>query len=179
MRTPRVQGLLRYVLRILGKRSYSTLELRRKLDARWKLVVKNQKVADTGNEDHLREPEIAQVMEYLSTYQLLDDQAYAQIVATGLQHRHKSQTYIRQKLKLKGLDPSLLEIPPPSPQTEDEQSLDYLIQRKLEREPRLLADLPQKMKLKRWLFSRGFRYEDIERAIKLVPVPSPCEGEGE
>ena len=83
---------LSYALTLLGRRDYSTRELERKLEGK----------------GYQRE-EIATAVARLREWNYLDDETYLRRQIDKYLAAKKSRSYIRQRLRLTGLDPQMVE----------------------------------------------------------------------
>jgi len=83
---------LSYALTLLGRRDYSTWELERKLEGKG-----------------YRREEIKTAVSRLREWNYLDDETYLRRQIDQYRAAKKSRSYIRQRLRLAGLDPQMVE----------------------------------------------------------------------
>lgn len=161
-----VKYLIQYALRILGRRSYSTDMMRRKVEARIKLKSRVSGFARDTSVDTVRAQEMSEVMEYLTSHQLLDDEAYAKNFIESMRQRQKSDRWISQKLMQKGISRDVITtlLTP----ADAIPLIHHHLQHKLSFHPNLLQDKKTKDKLVRWLLGKGFGYGDIVKAIEQI-----------
>ena len=157
------KSLIQYALRILGRRSYSSDMMKRKIQARIKLKNRVSGTQRDSETDSMQAHETQEVMDYLTTHELLYDVAFAKNFIDTMRQRQKSDRWIAQKLMQKGLTretTSSLLIP-----TDALPLIGHHIQHKLSFHPDTLTDKKKKEKLIRWLLGKGFTYSDIVKAI--------------
>ena len=157
------KSLIQYALRILGRRSYSSDMMKRKIQARIKLKNRVSGTQRDSETDSMQAHETQEVMDYLTTHELLDDVAFAKNFIDTMRQRQKSDRWIAQKLMQKGLTretTSSLLIP-----TDALPLIGHHIPHTLSFHPDTLTDKKKKEKLIRWLLGKGFTYSDIVKAI--------------
>lgn len=134
--------LRRYSLWLLGRRSYSTAEMRTKLERKRKQW--------EGEEESIDE-----VMAYLQEYSFINDRIYAQSVIKSLESAGKSKRVIRNKLLQKGIPSEMID----EMQFNESSEIDS-IRSFIAKHPQLPSE-----KLIRRLLYRGFSYNDIKIAL--------------
>lgn len=135
-------------LRLLSFRAHSEYELCDKL------------LHDGASEEH-----IAQVVDFLYEYRLLDDRIYAERLASDLSRLKKYGRYrISAELSRRGIERSLRDEVLDSLETDEEEQLLPLMERKLG------GDFGQKSRDRafRYFASRGYSFEDIKSAFAKI-----------
>lgn len=137
---PRLTGL---AVRYLSRSSHSQAEVVQYL---------NRKLTP-GSDPHT----IAAVIDYLSTLQLIDDAVFAQEYSHLLLQHGKGPTYIRYKLRQKGVESQIIDQAITSiDQEEVEKSAISLALKYLRQHPSLMFDKYTQAKLNHYLYSHGY-----------------------
>jgi SOS response regulatory protein OraA/RecX len=140
-----VSRLKKYALWLLGRRSYSTYEMEKKL--------KKKQI-----EWEATEGDVETVITYLITYSFLDDKAYAQSLSRSLQHMGKSTRVTQLKMRQKGIPSEIIDTI-----SFNEDADKEAIQRYIEKHATL-----EREKLIRRLLYRGFSYSTIQSVMRGV-----------
>lgn len=137
--------------------------MRRKVEARIKLKNRVSGTQRDSDRDSLQTLETQEVMDYLTTHGLLDDDTFAKNFIDTMRQRQKSDQWISQKLMQKGLTREIVStlLTP----TDALPLIAHHIQHKLSFHPDILNDKKSKDKLIRWLLGKGFSYGDVVKAI--------------
>ena len=139
-----------YAARLISSRSYTEKAMREKLDT------------------HIGDDEIInRTISFLKEYKLIDDYDYAIRYARDLVHLKKlGISNVRWKLKEKGICPSTIEkvLSELDFSGEIEENLEKLAQKKLCSN----YDIKNIMKVKRYLASRGYSFDDINRVFSKI-----------
>jgi len=169
------QNLRKYSLYLLGRRAYSTSEMKEKIRQKIKNVErakarfsdKSTSTNSGSSSEGAMSPDllIDNVIQYLLDLKLLDDETYAKTLAESLLRQNKSSRVIQNKLKQKGIDKEIIEKVFAKDEGKEKSSLAKLINSKLRHSPDLLTSKKGKEKLIRFLLYRGFSYFDIKREI--------------
>lgn len=157
---------IQYALRVLGRRSYSSTTMRRKILTRVKLKRRMTTVGGDSKTDSSYEDEVQEAMNYLTAHKLLDDDAFARSFIDAMRQRHKSDRWIMQRLMQHGLmreTISLLLTP-----VDVLPVIMHHITHKLSFYPDALMDKNKRVKLTRWLLGKGFVYHDVVKAMDLI-----------
>lgn len=139
-----------YAANLISSRSYTEKAMREKLNA------------------HIGESEIIdKTISFLKEYKLIDDYDYAIRYAHDLVHLKKlGMASVKWKLKEKGISPSIIEsvLSELDFSYEMEENLENLAQKKLGSN----FDIKNIMKVKRYLASRGYSFDDINRVFSKI-----------
>lgn len=152
--------LKRYALYLLGRRAYTSREMRDKLMQKIQLAQKIRK-DDVGTMQVL----VDAVIDYLENLKLLDDRSFASQFVQSLERRGKSKKTIEQKLTQKGISKDTIEAVLAEHPDADAASLQKAADAFLRRNPDALASLAGKAKLTRHLAYRGFQFDAIRKII--------------
>ena len=139
-----------YATRLISTRSYTEKAMREKL------------ASHVGNEEI-----IDKTISFLKEYKLIDDYDYAIRYAHDLVHLKKlGMSSVRWKLKEKGICPSTIEkvLSELDFSDEMEENLQNLAQKKLNGN----YDIKNIMKVKRYLASRGYSFDDINKVFSKI-----------
>lgn len=139
-----------YAANLISTRSYTEKAMREKL------------VSRIGDEEI-----IDKTISFLKEYKLIDDYDYAIRYAHDLVHLKKlGMSSVKWKLKEKGILPSIIEsvLSELDFSDEMEENLQNLAQKKLNGN----YDIKNIMKVKRYLASRGYSFDDIERVLSKI-----------
>ena len=145
-----------YSARLLSQRSYTAKGMSEKL------------YAHIGNEEI-----VEKTIDFLKEYKLLDDEDFAKRYAHDLVHLKKlGITQVKWKLKEKGIPQQIIE------QTIAELNFDDIISENLEGlvQKRLgdNYDIKNIMKVKRYLASRGYSFDQINSAFSKIKAKDDC-----
>ncbi len=145
--------LAEYCLNILGRKSYSEFELRRKL---------LKKTEDVEL--------ISVVLSQLSGWGLVDDLEYAKnFVRSSLRIKPKGKYLLRPELSRKGISKEIID-QVLSEELPEDQGL--LIRELIQKQSTKLRSLPREKQYRRligFLSRRGFSLDDIRREISKIP----------
>lgn len=139
-----------YAAKLISTRSYTEKAMREKL------------VSHIGDEEI-----IDKTISFLKEYELIDDYDYATRYAHDLVHLKKlGMSSVRWKLKEKGICSSTIDAVLSELDFSDEmeQNLQNLAQKKLNGD----YDIKNIMKVKRYLSTRGYSFDDIERVLSKI-----------
>lgn len=139
-----------YAANLISTRSYTEKLMREKLNA------------------HIGDEEIIDnTISFLKEYKLIDDYDYATRYAHDLVYLKKlGMSSVRWKLKEKGILPSIIEsvLSELDFSAEMEENLQNLAQKKLNGN----YDIKNIMKVKRYLATRGYSFDDIKRVLSKI-----------
>ena len=139
-----------YAARLISTRSYTEKSMREKLVS------------------HIGDSEIVdKTISFLKEYKLIDDYDYATRYAHDLVHLKKlGMSSVRWKLKEKGISQSIIEsvLSELDFSEEMEENLQILAQKKLNGN----YDIKNIMKVKRYLATRGYSFDDINRVFSKI-----------
>ena len=139
-----------YAAKLISTRSYTEKAIREKL------------VSHIGDKEI-----IEKTISFLKEYKLIDDYDYATRYAHDLVHLKKlGMSSLRWKLKEKGICPPTIEkvLSELDFSDEMEENLQNLAQKKLNGN----YDIKNIMKVKRYLATRGYSFDDIERVLSKI-----------
>lgn len=139
------EQVLRKIINFLSFRPRSWEEVRRRL----KLYTDDQQIMDN-------------VILFLSTHKLVDDQAFAKWWVSS-RSASRSMRVISQELKQKGIPVAIIQELMSTGASQDLISLTNLMTKKLKRDKSLL--LENRAKLFRYLASKGYSYQDIQQVF--------------
>ncbi|MFO0703694.1 MAG: regulatory protein RecX [Patescibacteria group bacterium] len=181
----------KYALYLLGRRAYSTSEMREKVMQKIKIIDKVRKVHKVYKEQNvnsfnssvippshseaqqsegwgmIRDPEIIieKVIEYLTNLKLINDEEFAKSFADSLLRQNKSRGVIERKLMQKGINKEMIDRVLGHDEDRESEILKKLIESKTRHHPELLTTPKGKQKLIRFLMYRGFKYNQIKKMI--------------
>lgn len=170
--TETVKSYIQYALRILGRRSYSSDMMKRKIQARIKLKnritpIHHDKEAETPCAEITQE-----VMDYLIVHKLLDDDAFAKNYIDSMRQQQKSDRWIAQKLMQKGFTRDTISVLLTPIDTFP--LIEHHIKHILSFHPDTLTDKKKKEKLIRRLLGKGFKYSDVLKAMDQIQCKREC-----
>ncbi|MFZ4405217.1 MAG: regulatory protein RecX [Pseudobdellovibrionaceae bacterium] len=162
------QRLYNYAIYLLGRKDYSSSELRQKMALKikqWGLVTEEQTV------NHILEKLLQQKW-------LKSDQQIAELYVEQLHRRNKGQKYIQNKLSQRRLPPVQTDA-----DTEVEKALQVLQARwsresskaaqQAAKNPKAAPHFILKTRLSRLLISRGFSGEVVRKSIEIILKDPP------
>jgi len=157
--------LKRYALYLLGKRDYAVAKMRDKLMCQYKRS--NKAVVDDSCQTGASCTTVVdQIIQYLISYNFLDDAKYARQYSASLARQGKSKRVIIQKLLNMGIAKDIVESEVVVDEQQQTQAIAHIIESHLRRTPDMLNTIQGRSKLTRHLAYRGFAYDDIRRQME-------------
>lgn len=150
--------LLQRAVWILGQRDHGTEELKEKL----RLSIARKALRDNTPELTVSEKQLDEVIQWCQQQGYLDDNKFSHQYLAQRSRRGYGPQRIRMELQRKGIDNELIQT------VMDQSEVDWQVCAKDAAEKKAgrkwPTSFPEKVKLQRYLYSRGFQGEDI-RAI--------------
>ncbi|MBT0722635.1 regulatory protein RecX [Tatumella sp. TA1] len=155
--------LLQRAVWILGQRDHGTEELREKL----RLSISRKALRDNTPELYLPDATLNSVLEWCVEQGYLNDQRFCQHYISQRSRRGYGPQRVSQDLQRKGIASSLIVDAMRDSEVDWQQCAREVAEKKAGR--RWPTTYPEKVKLQRYLYSRGFQGEDIRAVFENFP----------